>query len=99
MLPVLDALVTTRREETFAVHETKINRLQVSVRNNEYVSHSFAQYSRKDNMRVSSVPEVDQEDLIQSIIDIGKVVKVDVKPEHLKNITICVKQCKIYVHE
>lgn len=73
MLPVLDALVTTRREETFAVHETKINRLQVSVRNNEYVSDSLSQYFLKDNIRVFGVPEVDQEDLGQTIIDIGKL--------------------------
>ena len=73
MLPVLDALVTTRREETFAVHETKINRLQVSVRNNEYVSDSLTQYFLKDNIRVFGVPEVDQEDLGQTIIDIGKL--------------------------
>ena len=73
MLPVLDALITTRREETFAVHETKINRLQVSVRNNEYVSDPLTQYFLKDNIRVFGVPEVDQEDLGQTIIDIGKL--------------------------
>jgi len=95
MLPVLDALVTTRREKTFAVHETKINRLQVSVRNNEYVSDSLAQYSRKDNIRVSGVPEVDQEDLVQAIIDIGKVMRVDVKPEHVSDYACWVRSYRI----
>jgi hypothetical protein len=92
MLPVLDALVTTRREKTFAVHETNINRLQVSVRNNEYVSDSLAQYSRKDNIRVSGVPEVDQEDLVQAIIDIGKAMRVDVKPEHVSDVCMLGKK-------
>jgi hypothetical protein len=42
LLLVLDALVTNRKDETLSIHETKINRLQVGVRKNEYASDALA---------------------------------------------------------
>ena len=50
LLPVLNALVANRKDETLSLHETKINRLQVGVRKKEYASDALDQYSRC-NMR------------------------------------------------
>ena len=52
LLPVLDALVANRKDETLSIHETKINRLQVGVRTNEYASDALDQYSRRVAMGV-----------------------------------------------
>ena len=47
LLPVLDALVTSRRDEQDIRHEAKLNRLESGVRSNEYANDSLCQYSRK----------------------------------------------------
>jgi hypothetical protein len=52
LLPVLDAIVANRKDETLSIHETKINRLQVGVRTNEYASDALDQYSSRVAMGV-----------------------------------------------
>jgi len=65
LLPVLDALVANRKDETLSIHETKINRLQVGVRKNEYASDALDQYSRRENVRITGIPEGEGMRMIQ----------------------------------
>ena len=80
LLPVMDILVSTRQHELVGEHNTKINRLQVSVRNNEYAHDNLEQYTRRENLRLSNIPEADDENLVQVIIDIGKELGVNIEP-------------------
>ena len=72
LLPVLDALVANRKDETLSIHETKINRLQVGVRKNEYASDALDQYSRRENVRITGIPEGEgtEENLVDKIIQV-----------------------------
>jgi hypothetical protein len=55
--PEFTMLQLNRKDETLSIHETKINRLQVGVRKNEYDSDALDQYSRRENVRITGIPE------------------------------------------
>ena len=78
LLLVLDALVANRKDETLSIHETKINRLQVGVRKNEYASDALDQYSRRENVRITGTPEGEgtEENLVDKIIQVASAMGV-----------------------
>ena len=78
LLPVLNALVANRKDETLSIHETKINRLQVGVRKNEYASDALDQYSRRENVRITGIPEGEgtEENLVDKIIQVASSMGV-----------------------
>lgn len=88
LMPVLDAMVAVRKDEVLIEHDSKINKLQVSVRNVEYTSDSLAQYSRRENLRLSGVaePEAENETLTDTIIDIAKEVKVQMNASDISDV-------------
>ncbi|CAG2247274.1 unnamed protein product [Mytilus edulis] len=76
LMPVLDAF-SARRDETLMVHDTKINRLQVGVRNIEYANDALDQQSRKDQIRVTGIPEVEgNEVIIDALMALARAMKV-----------------------
>ncbi|CAG2201914.1 unnamed protein product [Mytilus edulis] len=83
LMPMVDALISSKRDETLVLHETKINRLQAGMRNNEYSMDALAQYSRKENVRVSGIKEVNDEtdeNIIDSILNIGAAMDFQLNP-------------------
>lgn len=81
LMPMIDALISSKRDETLVLHETKINRLQAGVRNNEYSTDALAQYSRKENVRLSGVKESDDgadENFNDIISMIGQAMDVQI---------------------
>jgi hypothetical protein len=52
LMPMMDTLIKSKHDDI-----VKINRLQAGVRNNECAHGSLAQYSRRENLRLSGVPE------------------------------------------
>jgi hypothetical protein len=55
------------------MHEAKINRLQVGVRKNEYASDALDQYSRRENVRITGIPE-GEENLVDKIIQVASAM-------------------------
>ncbi|VDH90505.1 Hypothetical predicted protein [Mytilus galloprovincialis] len=83
LIPMVDALISSKRYETLVLHETKINRLQAGMRNTEYPMDALAQYSRKENVRVSGIKEVNvktDEMIIDSVFNIGAAMDVQMNP-------------------
>ena len=82
LLPVLDVLVTNRRDDQHNRHEVKINRLEAGVRSNEYANDNLCQYSRRDNIRISGVPEVAgdvaDKNLLETLSKIGAAMNIEV---------------------
>lgn len=76
LLPVLDAF-SARRDDTLLVHDTKINRLQVGVRNMEYANDALDQQSRRDNVRITGLPEVEgAEDTLDTFMTLAQALKL-----------------------
>ena len=85
LMPVIDALTSYKRDDTLQIHETKINRLQAGMRNNEYATDALAQYSRRENVRISGVAEPPgNEDIPENftdiLTDIGNSMGVRIDP-------------------
>jgi hypothetical protein len=82
LMPMMDTLIKKKHDD-IAEHEVKINSLQAGVRNNECAHGSLAQYSRRENLRLSGVPksESDQETkdtCVMIIQDIAHAMKFEV---------------------
>ncbi|VDI83476.1 Hypothetical predicted protein [Mytilus galloprovincialis] len=76
LMPVLDAF-SARRDETLMVLDTKINRLQVGLRNIEYANDALDQQSRRDHIRVTGIPEVEgNEVIIDAQMALAQAMKV-----------------------
>ena len=86
MMPALEVLVTTKQDERLNKHDVAINKLQAQVRNVSYENDSLNQYSRRENVRISNVPEVEDEDLIKTLIEIGGSIGVAIKADNINTI-------------
>ncbi|CAG2253464.1 unnamed protein product [Mytilus edulis] len=71
MLPALEVLITSKQDDRLNKHDVAINKLQAQVRNVLYENDSLNQYSRRENVRISNVPEADGEDLTNILIEIA----------------------------
>jgi hypothetical protein len=60
-------LITIKQDDRLNKHDVAINNLQTQVRNVSYVNDSLNQYSRRDNVRISTVLEAEDEDLTKRI--------------------------------
>jgi hypothetical protein len=67
LLPVLEVLTSS----IVAEHETKINRLQASVRSNEYANDALEQYTRRENIRITNLPEDSNGNLVEVLANVG----------------------------
>ncbi|CAG2257956.1 unnamed protein product [Mytilus edulis] len=86
MLPALEVLITTKQDDRLNKHDEAINKLQAQVRNVLYENDSLNQYSRRENVRISNVPEADGEDLTNILIEIAGSVGVVIKPDNINAI-------------
>ncbi|CAG2243329.1 unnamed protein product [Mytilus edulis] len=86
MLPALEVLITTKQDDRLNKHDVAINKLQAQVRNVLYENDSLNQYSRRENVRISNVPEADGEDLTNILIEIAGSVGVVIKPDNINAI-------------
>ena len=86
MMPALEVLVTTKQDERLNKHDVAINKLQAQVRNVSYENDSLNQYSRRENVRISNVPEAEDEDLIKTLIEIGGSIGVAIKADNINTI-------------
>ena len=60
-------LITIKQDDRLNKHDVAINNLQAQVRNVSYVNDSLNQYSRRENVRISTVLEAEDEDLTKRI--------------------------------
>ena len=80
LMPVLDAF-SFRRDESLLVHDTKINKLQVGMRNIEYANDALDQQPRKLNIRVSGLSEVEGNgDFTETLMNLARAMKVELEP-------------------
>ena len=56
------------------------------MRNVLHVNDSLNQYSRPENIRISNVPEAEDEDLTKTLIEIADSVAVVIKPDNINAI-------------
>lgn len=86
LIPMIDALIFSKRDETLVLHETKINRLQAGKKNNEYATNTLSQFTRKENVRLSGVEEPrddSEENFIDIVSTIGQAMDVQIDANSL----------------
>ena len=76
MLPVLEVLISSKQDGTIIEHDKAINKLQAEMRNNVYKTDSLNQYTRRQNLRISNVPEAEGEVLSDVLIEIANSINV-----------------------
>jgi anion-transporting ArsA/GET3 family ATPase len=79
-------LITTKQDDRLNKHDVAINNLQAQVRNVSYVNDSLNQYYRRENVRISTVPEAEDEDLTKTLFEIADSVGVVIKPVNINAI-------------
>ena len=86
LLPVM-GMTNKNVDRRLTQTETAINKLRASVRLNAYENDRLQQYTRRENIRISGITEVDGENLKGKIVEIGvemglNVVERDINACH-----------------
>jgi hypothetical protein len=66
LMPVMDAIISTRNDNIHKDHEVKISRLQTGLRKAEYNQDALEQYTRRENVRISGLPEASDESTVSN---------------------------------
>ena len=77
LLPVM-GMTNRSVEKRLAQTETSINKLRASVRLNAYENDRLQQYTRRENIRISGIPEVDGEQLKGKIVELGNEMGLNI---------------------
>ena len=83
LLTVQINAITSKQDDTLNKHDVAINKLQAQVRNVSHVNDSLNQYYRPENVRISNVPEAEDEDLTKTLIEIADSIGVVIKPDNI----------------
>ena len=86
LLTVQINAITSKQDDILNKHDVAINKLQAQVRNVSHVNDSLNQYYRPENVRISNVPEAEDEDLTKTLIEIADSVRVVIKPDNINAI-------------
>ena len=86
MLPVLEVLISSKQDGIIIEHDKAINKLQAEVRNNAYKTDLLNQYTRRENLRISNVPEAEGEVLSDVLIEIASSINVTIKHENINTV-------------
>lgn len=81
LMPIMDAIVSTRNDQINNDHEIKIGKLQAGMRRTEYGQDALEQYTRRENLRITGLPEVEDEStdtLIESVKSLGEAIAVNI---------------------
>lgn len=81
LMPIMDAIVSSRNDSIHKEHEVKITRLQSGLRKAKFNQDALEQYTRRENVRISGLPEAadeSTESLIRTVISLGESVAVNI---------------------